>query len=164
MKCHSKWLMKDANSQRVLVNFQYSSSSPARDHSTVWHWHIKCHWQHLTNIKAQLFFKVHHCSDQLRTIVISWQGGQAAKSSSCLWFPRTWRSGCSSRAPPWTSPRLRAPSTGGGKHWGSSGTLHPGSSACESWSCSLGRISLIWRLLSKHQIQSRPEIFILRWI
>ena len=71
---------------RVLVNYQHSLLllSSARDHSTVWHWHWKCHWQHLTNIKAQLVFKVHHCPDQLRTIAISWQGGQAAKSSSCL--------------------------------------------------------------------------------
>ena len=112
----------------------------------------------LDNNWAQLVFKVHHCPHQLRTISISWQGVQAAKSSSCLWFPRTWRSACSSHAPPWTSPRRRAPSTSGGIHWGSSEILHPGSSACGFLLCSLGRISLKWRLPSKHRIQSQPEI------
>ena len=38
----------------------------------------------LNNNLAQLIVKVHHCPDQLRTIAISWQGGQAARSSSCL--------------------------------------------------------------------------------
>ena len=150
--------MKDANSQEFLLT---TNTSPLLQEITAQYGigignaigNISL------NIKAQLVFKVHHCPDQLRTIVISWQEGPAAKSSSCLWFPRTWRSEYSSRAPPWTSPRHRAPLTSGGKHWGSSGSLHPGSSACVSWLCSLGRISLKWRLPSKHRIQSQPGMF-----
>ena len=89
------------------------------------------HWLYVSLVSA--------CFSQLRTMVISCSEDPAAKSNSCWWCPRTWRSGCSWRAPLWTFPRRLAPLTGGERLSGSSENLHPMSFACESLLCSLGR-------------------------